>query len=228
MAGYKIALADEHLMFLEGVKEFLTNSVEMQLEVAALSQSGEDLIDIIENNQIDLIFTEINFRGYDPENYIGAIKKKSEKAKIVVLSAYGDTNLVKSCFKAGADGYVLKKSKPEILLDCIKSVVQGNIFIGENLKVSPELNGDYQDKEQLQFKKKRIPIDRFAVRQIITRRELEILELICAGNSNKKISELLFISEHTASVHRKHILKKLGVVNSQELIEFVAEFEILN
>lgn len=227
MAGYKIALADEHLMFLEGIKEFLTNSVEMQLEVAALSQSGEDLIDIIQNNQIDLIFTEINFRGFDPENYIGEIKKKSEKAKIVVLSAYGDTNLVKSCFKAGADGYVLKKSKPEILLDCIKSVVQGNIFIGENLKVSPELNGDYLNKEQVELKKKRIPIDRFAVRQIITRRELEILELICAGNSNKKISELLFISEHTASVHRKHILKKLGVVNSQELIEFVAEFEIL-
>lgn len=227
MAGYKIALADEHLMFLEGVKAFLTNSVEMQLEVSAISQSGEDLIDYLENNQIDLIFTEINFRGYDPENYLEEIKKNSDKVKIVVLSAYGDTNLVKSCFKAGADGYVLKKSKPEILLDCIKSVVQGNIFIGENLKVSPELNGSIQDKEQDELKKKRIPIDRFSVRQSITRRELEILELICSGNSNKKISELLFISEHTASVHRKHILKKLGVTNSQELTEFVAEFEIL-
>lgn len=227
MAGYKIALADEHLMFLEGVKAFLSNSAEMQLEITAMSQSGEDLIDFLQNNQIDIIFTEINFRGFDPENYLEEIKKNSDKTKIVVLSAYGDTNLVKSCFKAGADGYILKNSKPEILLDCIKSVVQGNIFIGENLKVSPEFNGNVRGKDQEELKKKRIPIDRFVLRQSITRREIEILELICSGNSNKKISELLFISEHTASVHRKHILKKLGVVNSQELIEFVAEFDIL-
>lgn len=224
MAGYKIVLADQHRMFLEGIKTFLENNSTMQFNISALLGSGKDLVEYLNKDDVDLVITEINFPGFDPEEFIKEIKKTGQNTKVIVLSAYGDINLVKSCFRMGVDGYILKTSNLESVIECINSVVQGKIFIGENLKVAPELNNNSPEDD---LKKKRFPVDRFVVRQNLTRRELEILDLICSGHSNKKIAEVLFISEHTASVHRKHILKKIGAVNSQELIEFVKEFEIL-
>jgi DNA-binding NarL/FixJ family response regulator len=224
MAGYKIVLADQHRMFLEGIKTFLENNSTMQFNISALLGSGKDLVEYLNKDDVDIVITEINFPGFDPEEFIKEIKKTGQNTKVIVLSAYGDINLVKSCFRMGVDGYILKTSNLESVIECINSVVQGKIFIGENLKVAPELNNNSPEDD---LKKKRFPVDRFVVRQNLTRRELEILDLICSGHSNKKIAEVLFISEHTASVHRKHILKKIGAVNSQELIEFVKEFEIL-
>lgn len=224
MAGYKIVLSDQQRMFLEGVKTFLENYSTMQFSVSATLTSGKDLIEYLNKVDVNIVITEINFPGYDPEELIKDIKIAGKNTKLVILSAYGDINLVKSCFRMGVDGYLLKTSDLDSLIECINTVVQGKIYIGENLKVAPELNNNIAEND---LKKKRIPVDRFLVRQSMTRRELEILELICKGHSNKKIAEELFISEHTASVHRKHILKKIGTVNSQELIEFVKEFEIL-
>lgn len=83
----------------------------------------------------------------------------------------------------GVDGYLLKTSDLDSLIECINTVVQGKIYIGENLKVAPELNNNIAENDL----KKRIPVDRFLVRQSMTRRELEILELICKGHSNKKL-----------------------------------------
>jgi DNA-binding NarL/FixJ family response regulator len=224
MAGYKIVLSDQQRMFLEGVKTFLENYSTMQFSISATLTSGKDLIEYLNKVDVNIVFTEINFPGFEPEELIKEIKKAGQNTKLVILSAYGDINLVKSCFRMGADGYLLKSSDLDSLIACINTVVQGKIYIGENLKVAPELNNNIAEND---LKKKRIPVDRFLIRQSMTRRELEILELICKGHSNKKIGEELFISEHTASVHRKHILKKIGAINSQELIEFVKEFEIL-
>jgi DNA-binding NarL/FixJ family response regulator len=222
MAGLKIVLADEHKMFVEGLKSSLENHYALQLKVSATLNSGKDLIEYIEKEDVAIVICEINFPGMDPPNLIESIKKASKKTKLIVLSAYGDSKLVKSCFKNGADGFMLKSSKIKNLIDCINAVMRDQVYMGEDIKVAPELNNNGND-----LKKKRYPVDRFLVRQKMTKRELEVLDLICSGHSNKKISELLFISEHTATVHRKHILKKTGVANSQELVEFVREYKIL-
>jgi DNA-binding NarL/FixJ family response regulator len=224
MAGYKIVLADEHKMFLEGVKTFLESNTTIQLEIAAMFNSGKDLIDYIGKKNVNIIISEINFPGIEPDELIQEIKTANKETKLIVLSAYGDIKLVKSCFKSGADGYLLKTSNSGSLITCINTVMQDRIFLGENLKVAPEINDISIESET---EKKKFPIDRFLVRQNLTNRELEILKLICEGHSNKAIGAELFISEHTASVHRKHILKKIGAGSSQELIEFVAQFEIL-
>ena len=224
MAGYKIVLADEHKMFLESIKAFLNSYSTVQFNVSATLTSGKDLIDYVKVENVNIVISEINFPGYDPEEFIKEIKRAGLSTKLVILSAYGDINLVKSCFRMGADGYLLKTSDLDSLVDCLNTVVQGRIYIGENLKVAPDLNNKHSKDDLV---KKRFPVDRFLVRQNLTKRELEVLDLICIGHSNKKIADLLFISEHTASVHRKHILKKIGAGNSQELVEFVKEFEIL-
>lgn len=223
MAGYKIVLADEQKMFMQGIKAFFDNVDQTNFNIVSMQSSNEDLMDFIENNEVDILISEINFLGIDPEELISNIKKQNPNIKLLVLSAYNDINLVKSCFRAGIDGYLLKSDNLQKIQEALESINQGQIYLGENIKVSPDIKGNGQED----IKKKRYPIDRFLVRQSMTKRELEILELICMGKSNRKIGEMLYISDHTASVHRKHILKKVGVNTSTDLIKFVEEFEIL-
>ena len=225
MADYKIVLADEHELFIEGVQNLLENNESPSFSVTAKAKSGKDLISIVQNENFDALVFEVNFVDIEPEDLITKIKSINSDIKLFVLSAYGDMNLVKNCFRMGVDGYLLKSSEFSFLLNGLNSVFRNNIFIGENLKVAPEKNIESNNNNA--FKKKMIPIDRFNLRQDLTKREKEILKYICKGNSNRRIASELYISEHTVGVHRKHIMKKLDVSTTKDLLEFVKEFDIL-
>jgi len=227
MAEYKIALADEHVMFLEGVQNLLEANEYPGYFVGAKANSGKDLISLVKNEYFDALIFEINFVDIGPEELIIEIKRNSKDTKLFVLSAYGDMNLVKTCFRLGVDGYLLKSSKSTMLIDGLNKVLRNNIYIGENLKVAPEKNIESKTKITHAFEKKKIPTDRFIIRQRLTKREKEILEHIYQGMTNRMIAKELYISEHTVGVHRKHIMKKISVNSTADLIEFVKEFKIL-
>ncbi|MEZ4906124.1 MAG: response regulator transcription factor [Saprospiraceae bacterium] len=224
MAGYNIVLADEHRMFVEGLRASFLELDSLNYNIVSVETTSDDLLEFISKKRIDVIVFEINFIGIDPEELISRIKEINSDAKLLVLSAYNDINLVKSCFRAGIDGYVLKSDSMKVIPEAINTIMQNRVFMGENIKVAPDLNNETEGSG---LKKKLVPVDRFLIRQSMTKRELEVLELICDGKSNRKIAELLFISDHTASVHRKHILKKVGVNNSVDLVKFVEEFKII-
>ncbi len=226
MADYKIAIADEHEMFLEGLKVLLEANEYPGYSVTAKIKSGKDLISLIENENFDALIFEINFVDIEPEELITELKKRNSNVKLFVLSAYGDMNLVKTCFRLGADGYLLKSSNSSLLFSGLDTIFRDDIFIGENLKVAPVKNSI--DKNNIEkTEKKKFPIDRFLIRQKLTKREKEILELICRGMSNRMIAKKLFISDHTVGVHRKHIMKKMNVSSTANLLSFVSKYEIL-
>ncbi len=226
MADYKIAIADEHEMFLEGLKNLLEANEYPGYKVAATAKSGKDLISQIENEDFDALIFEINFVDIEPEDLIKEIRKADRNVKLFVLSAYGDMNLVKKCFRLGVDGYLLKSSSSSSLFSGLDTIFRDDIYIGENLKVSPVKSiADNNSTESLE--KKKYPYDRFLIRQKLTRREKEILRFICQGMSNRAIAKELYISDHTVGVHRKHIMKKINVTSTADLISFVSKFDIL-
>jgi DNA-binding NarL/FixJ family response regulator len=226
MADYNIILADEHELFLEGIQNLLENDDEHSYEISAKARSGKELISIVENNIFDALIFEVNFVDIEPEDLITQIKRLNKDIKLFVLSAYGDMKLVKTCFRLGVDGYLLKSSGFETLKNGLNDIFRDNIYIGENLKVAPEINHDSSNNNSIQ-KKKMIPIDRFQIRAKLTQREKEILHYIYQEKRNKRIACELYKSEHTVGVHRKHIMKKIGVTTTNHLINFVKEFEIL-
>ena len=81
MAGYKIVLADEHKMFLEGVKTFLESNTTIQFEIAAMFNSGKDLIDYIGKENVNIVISEINFMGFEPDELIRKLKMQTKKLK---------------------------------------------------------------------------------------------------------------------------------------------------
>jgi len=226
MAEYKIVIADEHRLFLDGLERILEANQSPSYEVAAKTNSGKDLISIIRDLELDAAIFDINYVDIEPEDLIEQIRKANRRIKLFVLSAYGDMKLVKTCFRLGIDGYMLKSSDNKTLFRGLNDIFSGQIFVGENIKLSPELNGNGKLRIN-STKKKMISVDRFLLRQSLTKREKEILEFINKGLSNKSISEQLFISEHTVSVHRKHIMKKLNVNSAGELLDLIDKYSIL-
>jgi DNA-binding NarL/FixJ family response regulator len=224
MAAYRAVLADEHELFTEGVQRILDGMDNPRIEVIAAARSGNDLIEIIETNKADLVLSELNFSDMEYEKMIEKLKSLKPGLKLIILSAYGEMKLVRSCFNLGVDGFLLKSNSIRDLENGISAVMQGNIFMGEGLMVAPPSNQVSQEEKQVQAQVN----DRFILKQKLTRREVEILGLICSGLNNRQISKELFISDQTVGVHKKNIMKKLSVNTTHDLIKFAREKKIVD
>lgn len=223
MAAFKAVLADEQVLFIEGIKMILKKMDNPEVEVIAAASTGKDLLRIVEMNDIDLIIFELNFIDMDYEELIAKIKSLNPEVKLFILSAYGDIKLVRSCFNKGIDGFALKSNSLDTLKNGIFEVMQNNIFMGEGLQVAPLIH----EKESKIPGDKMLVNDRFILKQKLTNRELQILKMIISGMNNRQISKELFISHETVGVHKKNIKKKLQVNSTPQLIDFVKENKIV-
>jgi len=144
---------------------------------------------------------------------------------VLVLTVYDDPKFVKSAFKNGAHGYILKNKGIDELFVALHQVLdEHESYIGEGVQVSE--NGATRavaGKQQTDFHLE----DRFIKKYNLTKRELEILRLITHAMSNKQIAQELFISDQTVSVHRKNIMRKLGVSNAAGLIKAAYDFSLV-
>ena len=228
MAEYKLILADEHSLFLEGLANLFETKDSESYKIAAKATSGKDLIAKVSEEDFDIVVFDISFIDIGHEDLIREIKSNSlnKDIKLFVVSAYGEMNLVKTCFRLGIDGYMLKSCGYNDILTGLKDIIRGNVHLGKNIQVSPDKNL-IKEKIYDSEKKKTIFRDRFYLRQALSKREKEILQLLLQGYSNKKISQELFISDHTVSVHKKHILKKLDLQKTEGLLDFIKKHEVL-
>lgn len=226
MAAYKAILADEQILFVEGIKLVLQQMENPQVDVIGTARTSDDLFKVISEKQADVLLFELNFQGEDPVNLIQKIKLANRKIKLLVLSAYGDIKLVRSCFNNGVDGYILKSNDLKTLTNGIMAVMQEEIFLGEGLMLSPSMHKD-EPKSNLAESNPLAKSDRFVLRQYLTNRELEILEMIVNGLNNRQIAKELYISDQTVGVHKKNIMKKLEVNSTAALIKAVEDNKLI-
>jgi DNA-binding NarL/FixJ family response regulator len=223
MAALRAVLADEQELFTEGLQRLLLEVHTETVEVIAAARSGEDLVRTIEREDADLILFELNFADIQYAELIQKLKSVKPQAKLIIVSAYGDMKLVRSCFNLGVDGYLLKSNSVEDLKRGISEVMQGQVFMGTGLKVAPPSNSAVDERQKAESEVN----DRFVLKQKLTKREIEILGLICSGMNNRQISKELFISDQTVGVHKKNIMKKLKVNSTPDLVKFVKENKIV-
>jgi len=185
---------------------------ESDLDVATIiCNAGNDLVTILKRKRIDLVLLDLNLGRLNGLDLISTIKELAPDARIIILTSYKDSKVVKQAFLGGADGFVLKSARLEELEEAIQTVMENNTFMGTGVQVSAHplrsvaRNGHYQDA--------------FSVKYRLTKREQEILTLITQAFSNKEIAQQLFISDQTVSVHRKNIMRKLGVSNTVSLVK---------
>lgn len=207
----KIAIADDHKLFAQGVANLL-NEVE-DFEVVDVFKNGKDFLRFKDLNSLDILITDMNMPGMDGMALIESLKSSQAKIKIIVLSMYDDEKIFKECVRRGIDSYVLKDADPEELICTIREVMEDRHVLNfQRVLKQMDNPSQYDDVYRRKYQ--------------LSKREIEVLKLIAEGKTNKDVAEILALSVHTVETHRKHIHNKLGVSNSIELLKKTQEINL--
>ena len=210
----RILIADDHAIVRDGVRALLTAAGD--LEVVAEAANGEEAIDLAVSMEPDLVLMDIAMPGLGGLEATLEIRKRVPRARIIVLSQYGDPEYVRRFLKAGVAGYVLKKAAGAELVAAIRAVLRGGLVLDPEIARGAMQDGGGPDGAD--------PPD---VYETLTDREKQILKLVAEGHSNKEVAELLNISVKTAMSHREHLMTKLQVHNRTELIRFALKSGVI-
>lgn len=204
---FKVILVDDHKLFRDGLK-FVIMQMD-NLEVVAEASNGKEFLDIIEKQEADLVLMDISM----PElNGIEATKlaiAKNPKLKILALSMFCDEEYYFQMIQAGVMGFVLKESGKNELEEAIGAILKGESFFSQKLLREIIININNPAQKLKSQNEDRIEL---------TKRETEVLKLICEGMSNSQIADKLFISLRTVEGHKSNLITKTGVKNSISLV----------
>lgn len=192
-----VMLIDDHPLLRKGLKQLL--ALEDDLEVIAEASSGAEAIPLATELDPDLIILDLNMQGMDGIATLKKLRDEGVTSRIVMLTVSDADEDVVNAISNGADGYLLKDSDPEILLEHIKRALSGKMVLSEAVT------------QVLATALRRPTVKSPAELNSLTNREHEILSFIAKGLSNKLIARELNISDGTVKVHVKHLLKKLGL-----------------
>jgi len=206
----RIIIADDHILFLDGLKRVLAESTAFNFDIVGTATSGLEVIRLVKMNKPHIVFLDLNMPGKDGLAVLEEIKAWNKEIKVIVVTMYDKAKIVKSAIKIGCKGYVLKMYGKHELFTAVEAVLSGETYIGKGIEFTSQ---GIPKKQDVRFD------DSFIRKHKLTKRELEILRLISQALSNKQIGKQLFISDQTVSVHRKNIMRKLGVSNTAGLIK---------
>jgi len=213
MSKVKILLADDHKLVLEGLK-LMIESFD-NFEVVGEVYNGQDAIDYLNNNKVDVILLDLNMPILNGIDATKKIKDKNPEQKIIILSMLSDIKLIKKLIKIGADGYLLKNSGQQEIINAINDVMADRTHYDQRIMEMILKSGNDQ-----KTKTNYLPS--------LSRREKEILGLIIKEHTTNEIAEKLFISSGTVESHRRNMISKLGVRNTAGLVSMAYEYGLLD
>ncbi len=210
-----ILVADHHPIFVEGLRSMLSNTGDehFSFNIKGVAINGSQVAEYLGNSQPDLFLLDPDLPDAEGLKMVSTVKNKGTKTRVLILNGSGDPIHIQAAFRAGADGYMLKSGSLDELLQAVGELAEGRTFVGRGL-MPMDFKGEAVELS---------PDLHFAKKSGLTRRELEILKLIGQALTNKEISSRIFISDQTASVHRKNIMRKLGVNSTGALIKMAFE-----
>ena len=199
-----VYLADDHILFLEGIR-FLLSSLD---SVAAVfeAHSGQELLEGFSQHPADLVLLDIEMPGMNGIEAARELKQSYPEVKIIALSMYSDEQYYAGMIEAGADGFLLKNSSFSVVKRAIDEVMSGRNYFSQEIVQSLVKNRQKPDEPSQQHP--------------ITERETEVLRLICEGLSNAEIAEKLRLSRRTVDKHRENLLEKTHSKNTVALVLF--------
>lgn len=192
---FQVMIVDDHPLMRRGVRQLL--ELDPGFEVVAEAGDGASAIDLANRLDIDVILLDLNMKGMSGLDTLNALRRDGVTAQIIILTVSDASSDVFALIDAGADGYLLKDSDPEVLLEAIRAGAKGSKVFSERV------NQYLREREMFGAEE-----DPFSV---LTERELDVLHELAQGLSNKQIASVLNISEQTVKVHIRNLLRKLNV-----------------
>ncbi len=196
----QVALVDDHQLFRSGIN-FIIDDTE-DIEVAFEASNGQEFLNFLKEFQPDLVLMDINMPVLDGVEATRRALEQFPDLKVLVLSMFGEVDYYNTMIDLGVKGFILKDIDNEELIDAIRKVYKGGSYFSQELLLQLIKNKPSDEAVDL------------------TKREKEVLELICLGFSNQEISEKLFISQRTVERHRSSLLFKTDSKNSVSLVVY--------
>lgn len=197
-----ILIADDHQIFLEGLKQLLVD----QFNLVGSATNGRELLNLGRKLKPDVIITDIDMPEMTGLEAVSTLKQEGLSPKVIFLTMLGDTKTVVDAFRVGGSGYIMKYSAVTELVSAMHEVLAGRVYI------TPRIAKDMLDI--CLHPKSRGPD------LPITSRQAEVLRLIARGKTMKEVAAILAISKRTAETHKYQMMEHLGVKTVAELIQF--------
>jgi DNA-binding NarL/FixJ family response regulator len=210
----KVLIADDHQLFREGLINLLSESPDIDL--IGYADNGKDAYEKAVIYNPNVILMDISMPVMGGEEATRLVKKQIPAIKIIALTMHSDKHYIKSMLEAGVDGYLFKNCTYNQLIEAIKTVVSGKKYLSGD--ITETLIDDYLNQET----------GKESEDSDLTERELEVLKLYAEGKTTREISETLFVSIKTVGTHRQHIMEKLDIKTTVEMIKYALRKGIIS
>lgn len=198
----KLLIADNHPIIRKGLE--ILFSASSNIQIMGSVDNGEDIIDFIKKNPVDIILTEIDLPKLNGLTVLRILKNEFPDIKTIIFSAQPEEVYAINSIKAGASGYVSKSENIININEAILKVHEGGIFVSDNINEQLKL-GRRVNKNGSYYKK-------------LSTREAEVLKLLCIGKKNKEVAKELNVNEKTISTYKARLMRKLKVTNLVDLV----------
>ena len=207
----KIALVDDEALFVEGLSLLFSNVA--HINVTTTANSGLEflgfLADNLETDLPDIALVDIQMKPMDGFQLVEALKDKYPDLKIIILSSHYKSNVLGHMIKLGVSAFIPKNANKELLVTAIESVNNSGVYFTQT------------DQEMLvkfmNSKSKKLTL---SLNEELSKREIEVVKLICCEHTNHEIADQLFLSKRTIESHRQRILEKVGAKNTVGLVVY--------
>jgi len=210
----KVAIADDHQMFIDGIKSLIKGNKTIQ--VTAEANNGEALLQQIANTSVNVILMDVNMPVMDGIETTKKVKEMFPDIKVIMLTMFGTRDYIEKLLRAGANGYILKNTGKEELTTAIEKVMQGESYFSKEVteRIMEGLQGKKTGTNPMMVE--------------LTEREKDVLRLIAQELTSHEIADKLFISFHTVETHRKNLISKLQVKNIAGLVKYAVQNGLAN
>jgi len=211
----RILLVDDHEIVRRGIRSLLEHQTDF--EVCAEAADGRVAVELAERLQPDVVVMDLALPGLNGIEATRQIRRNVRNAKVLALTLHESEHFANEALTAGAQGYVFKSDAAQEVVDAVKALRDGQQYLTRRL-------ARFAD---------RLPLKRSGRRRVtrtggMTRREIEVLQLLAEGNTNKTTGERLGISIKTVETHRARLMKKLGLKSLAELVRYAVREHIVS
>jgi DNA-binding NarL/FixJ family response regulator len=203
----RILIADDHGVVAEGLKHLV--EAEADMEVVACVGDGREAVQVARDAQPDVVLMDLSMPELNGADATRAILQRDPKCRVIVLSMYAQREYVRRALKAGAAGYVVKRSAAKEVVEAIRAVHAGQRYLSP--RVADVVLEDYSDDKQDD------PLARLSAR------EREVLQLLAEGRTGAEIAQRLSLSQKTVETYRARLVEKLGIRDLAGLVRFAIQ-----
>lgn len=217
MSDIKIILVDDHQIVRDGIKSLLTAAA--NIEIIGEASDGYELFNLIKVAKPDIVILDLSLPKISGIEIIKILTQEYDNIKVLVLSMYTSEDFIFNSIKSGAKGYLPKNTTKKELLEAIYKLNQNEEYFSEPISniilksyIKKAKSGNkYSEKKE----------------ESLSSRELEILKMFAEGNSNKNIADQLSLSIRTVESHKNHIMQKLELKSTVDLVKFAIKNNII-